>query len=80
MYDKFEMHTLGSLFTDIVEVPIIAYKIPRWAIVALLVLLGVVGYLIWLNRKKGKEIKEQNGLILNQTLQIIGLSPSSSKD
>ena len=63
MYDKIEMHTLGSLSTARVKVPVLAYKIPRWAIGLGLFLLGFVSYQFWLIRKKNKTIKEKLSVI-----------------
>lgn len=86
MYDKIEMHTLGSLSAARVEVPVLAYKIPRWAIGLGLFLLGFVSYQFWLNRKKNKTIKEKSSVIeeksktiYSQNLLLLANMPSEPK-
>lgn len=86
MYNEIEMHTLGSLSTERIEVPVLTYKIPLWAKVVIGVLLAGICYLIWRNWKKDETIKEkdkaikaQGSEIFSQRLQIMAFMPDKRK-
>ncbi len=93
MYDKIEMHTLGSLSTARIEVPVLTYKLPRWA-TALIVSLPVGFVLLlwyhWKAHKKiensakiiqdnAKTIQENSKVLNNQTSEVESLRLKNDK-